>query len=623
MRKVFFLFLLLACLCSYAQNITTKITNVTVYKYGALVSRTGTVDVKKGTATFNIEDISTELDPNSIRISVDNDNVSIVSVNHEFDVKIDNETSARNSKISSRKQLLKDSIQILDAKFGVLKSEKELILANQKVGSASKGTTVADLSSMAQYYKSELTSIEMQMLKLSKKAKEQTDELNQLIQASQNDSKGSTKKISRVKLTLKADTNVKSLNVKVDYLVYDASWTPYYEVRVKDVNEPLSLVYSARVKQCSAEDWDNVRLTLSTADPSIDNTKPEFHVIYLPPSGYQNAKTKSWGKNASGFVYGKVVDSSGEPMPGVSVVVKNTKQGTVTDFDGMFKLEMPNGASSLTFSYIGYTEQEIDVYENMYVAMEEDDASLDEVVVVAYGARKSVQVTGAVTAVKTRRLRKSAVATNIPLSLNESMTSTEFDIDMPYTVAADNKECKVSMLTYEIPADYLYSCTPRLSKDVYLMASIPGSYQYSLLKGNAALFLENAYQGESLIEPKATQDTLNISVGRDKSIAVSRDEVRSNSSRSFLGSSAKIQKTYEITIRNNKLFEAAVEVVDQFPVSKTDDIKVSLLDNGGAKVDAESGKLLWNVILQPHETRKLRFSFEIKYPMNSYNITLE
>ena len=622
MRKLLFAILMFSCVCSYAQNIKTQITNVTVYKYGALVSRVGTVDVKKGTATFNIEDISTELDPNSIRISVDNDNVTIVSVNHEYDVKIDSETEARNKKISDRKQQLKDSIRILEAKYEVLRNEKELILANQKVGT-SNGTSVTDLSSMAQYYKSELTSIEMQKLKLSKKEKEQTDALNQLVQASQNDSKETTKKISRVKLTLKADADIKSLKVRADYLVYDASWTPYYEVRVKDVNDPLSLVYSARVRQSSAEDWNNVRLTLSTGDPSVDNTKPDFQIMYLPPNSNQNTRHKTWKKPVSGYVYGKVVDTTGEPVIGAAVMAKNTTCGTVTDIDGMFKLELPDGVSTLSFYYVGYNQQEVDAYENMYVVMDDEGVELEEVVAVAYGTQNEGRLTGADYVLRKDWTGKPVTKTNIPVTLNESMTSTEFEIDMPYTIAADNKECKVSMLTYEIPADYLYSCAPRMSKDVYLMASIPESYQYSLLKGDAALFLENAYQGESHIAPNATQDTLNISVGRDKSIAVSRDEVKSNSSRSFLGSTAKIQKTYEITIRNNKQFEAIVEVEDQYPISKTEDIKVTLLDNGGAKVNAETGKLVWNVKLKPQETRKIRFSYEIKYPKNRYNINID
>ncbi len=83
-----------------------------------------------------------------------------------------------------------------------------------------------------------------------------------------------------------------------------------------------------------------------------------------------------------------VTDESGEPLPGVNVVVKGTRNGTQTDFDGYFSIQTNEG-SELSFSYIGYHVDTIPIYSSvMNVRMEEDVSTLDEVVVTAQGIRK-------------------------------------------------------------------------------------------------------------------------------------------------------------------------------------------------------------------------------------------
>ena len=104
---------------------------------------------------------------------------------------------------------------------------------------------------------------------------------------------------------------------------------------------------------------------------------------------------------AQSAVKGTVNDDSGEPIIGASVVEKGTTNGTVTDFDGNFSLNVKSGAT-LVVSYIGYTTQEIAVngQSTINVTLKEDNALLDEVVVVGYGVQKKKLVTGATVQVK-------------------------------------------------------------------------------------------------------------------------------------------------------------------------------------------------------------------------------
>jgi TonB-linked SusC/RagA family outer membrane protein len=107
------------------------------------------------------------------------------------------------------------------------------------------------------------------------------------------------------------------------------------------------------------------------------------------------------GAMAQSAVKGTVNDDSGEPIIGASVVEKGTTNGTVTDFDGNFSLNVKSGAT-LVISYIGYTTQEVAVngQSTINVTLKEDNALLDEVVVVGYGVQKKKLVTGATVQVK-------------------------------------------------------------------------------------------------------------------------------------------------------------------------------------------------------------------------------
>lgn len=98
-------------------------------------------------------------------------------------------------------------------------------------------------------------------------------------------------------------------------------------------------------------------------------------------------------------IMGVITDSYGEPVIGANVVVKGTTNGTITDLDGKFAMDVPENAV-LQVSFIGYIMQEVPATgTNMKIALREDTQKLDEVVVVGYGTQKKVTLTGAVSAI--------------------------------------------------------------------------------------------------------------------------------------------------------------------------------------------------------------------------------
>src|SRR5690606_19631838 len=97
-------------------------------------------------------------------------------------------------------------------------------------------------------------------------------------------------------------------------------------------------------------------------------------------------------------ITGTVLDENGSPLPGASIVEKGTINGTQTDFDGNFTLEISSDATTLEVSYIGYGTKEISIDDQttFSIQLTPEASSLDEVVVVGYGTTRKSEITGAV-----------------------------------------------------------------------------------------------------------------------------------------------------------------------------------------------------------------------------------
>lgn len=123
------------------------------------------------------------------------------------------------------------------------------------------------------------------------------------------------------------------------------------------------------------------------------------------------------------LITGIVTDKNGAPLPGVNVFVTGTSQGTTTDMAGKYSIDVPQGARSLTFSFVGMVPQEIIVgsLTKIDVTMNETSIGLDEVVVIGYGTQRKATVTGAISTMKSKELEK-APTTNLSAALTGQMT---------------------------------------------------------------------------------------------------------------------------------------------------------------------------------------------------------
>jgi len=195
-----------------------------------------------------------------------------------------------------------------------------------------------------------------------------------------------------------------------------------------------------------------------------------------------------------------------------------------------------------------------------------------------------------------------------------SELSVDFEIKTPYTIPADNKVYFVDIQTQELPASYRYIAIPKIDKDAFLVASVTGWESLNLIEGPANIFYGGTYIGQSYIDTRFATDSLEISLGRDKKVAVTRVKKEDKNSKNFTGSDRKETFTYEITVRNNNKTPIDIELQDQVPIAQESDIKVNVIETAKVTPDPLSGKLVYTLKLAPSETKVITISFSVQYP---------
>lgn len=198
--------------------------------------------------------------------------------------------------------------------------------------------------------------------------------------------------------------------------------------------------------------------------------------------------------------------------------------------------------------------------------------------------------------------------------VSEATTTIEFKISMPYDVPADNKEYAVQIQNHSLPAIYEYHCVPKIDKDAFLMARVTAWESLNMMSGNMNLYFEGTYVGKSYINVQQAKDTIDLSLGRDKNIVVTRTNLEDFSKTKTIGSNTEVTKGWEIKVRNNKSKAISLIIEDQIPISSNKDIKVEYEDISDAEYNKTTGKLKWAMNLASGESNKFKLVYSVKYP---------
>ncbi|WP_339741191.1 SusC/RagA family TonB-linked outer membrane protein, partial [uncultured Sunxiuqinia sp.] len=202
---------------------------------------------------------------------------------------------------------------------------------------------------------------------------------------------------------LDASASLYSQNTKVSVRIQNGTLSEIFQ----EIEEQSEFRFFYQNEQIQNIDRKTVNVNNQNIESLLDDLLSGSEVAYKIVDRHVIIFTKSEEGNLNNVqqartISGKVTDSSGAPLPGVTILIKGTTQGTISDFDGNYTLSGVSGDATLVFSFVGMRSLEIPVanQNNINITMEEDAIGIEEVVAVGYGTQKKATLTGAVSAVK-------------------------------------------------------------------------------------------------------------------------------------------------------------------------------------------------------------------------------
>ncbi|HEX2919882.1 MAG TPA: mucoidy inhibitor MuiA family protein [Bacteroidales bacterium] len=595
-------------------EIKSTISGVTVYLTGAQINRSAEADLTPGKKTLKFVILSPFIDAKSINIKSTGD-FTILSVNH-FQNYMQQQAKTKNfEELLHQKEEIEKKIDLENTYLTILAEELSFLKRFSVGESDNSNINVLAFKESVSFFSEKVTANRLKQLERSATLKTLASELEKVNSQLKAASEKSDIPTGEIIVTVEAKQNVHA-EFSFSYIVKNAGWFPSYDVRVKTIDDPVSLVYRANIHQNTYEDWNNVKLVLSSANPDEETAYQELKPYLLdynirPPSYSDNINT------VSGYVYDQ---NTKEPLIGANLNIKGTTIGTIADINGYYKLSVPPSGGTLVCSFIGYRSQEVPISgQTININMVEDAVNLEEVVVMGYGA-----IQGRARGLETKRsladeseiMNAPAPSPLIQVEQSRNQTNFEFSIANPYTVPSDGKNLVIDFERYELPTSYEYHATPKISTDAFLIARVIDWEKYNLLEGEANIFFEDTYTGKTLLDLRYMSDTLSLSLGRDKSVIIKRDLQKQLTTKQLLGAKKEETKSWLISVKNNKLQDIDIIIEDQVPVSTREEIEVAELNLSNATKDVESGKLTWKFNLKPSEKKDIELKYSVKYPKN-------
>ena len=547
------------------KKVSSKIKKVTVFINGAQVYRRAKVYLKPGSNKIIIDDVSPHLNPKSIQASCNNSGL-ILDVKHNIEYFQPEFIVAEPlpERIQLKIAALEDSLfynQLrgtkLRNKIKNFETEKHIIVNNKTI----KGQGDDSLSlfmDAVEFYQDKLEQIENWLydLKVSQhllaKSRDKIEaDLEEL--RNYNAHKNGPVVIKKDKshqIMLTIDSKVTTeAYVKVNYLVDRAGWRPSYDIRAEGANKPVDLTYKASIYQKTGEDWNNVDLTLSTFHQECS-----FSVPSLPTWEIKNKLDYNRSQAVLGY----------QSMNHDTVMMLNNGYSNI-HFNTLSNTAAPTFAATSTgISFNGTNDQ-----------------------------------------------------FNIPAAMvsntDKTLSNVEFDIDRNYEIPADGKEVLLVIDNIELNSNFSYIAIPKINTDPFLLTNITDWADLNLLPAKANIYFDQAYVGETVIQPETIKDTLTIAVGRERSIYTTRKKIEDEEKEKLVGKNLTREISIELVVKNTMSRSANFRLKDQIPISKSDEIKIKVLDDVGARIDDKTGLLTWDLALKPKESRIIKFTYEITH----------
>ncbi|MFK7947956.1 MAG: DUF4139 domain-containing protein, partial [Saprospiraceae bacterium] len=195
-----------------------------------------------------------------------------------------------------------------------------------------------------------------------------------------------------------------------------------------------------------------------------------------------------------------------------------------------------------------------------------------------------------------------------------SELDVDFEIDELYTIPSDRKPYSIDVNSHDLTANFKHVAVPKLEKDAFILAQITGWESLDLIDGPMNVYYGESYIGLSNLSTRTLGDTLELSLGRDKRVLVTRIKLKEFTKKQTFSSDKKATYSFKISVKNNRNQTVKIDLEDQIPVSTIKEIEVDAIEISNAKLFTNTGKTKWKITLQPGETKSVILTFSVKYP---------
>lgn len=190
---------------------------------------------------------------------------------------------------------------------------------------------------------------------------------------------------------------------------------------------------------------------------------------------------------------------------------------------------------------------------------------------------------------------------------------TEHKIATPYSIVSNGKDTRIEINRKTVSALFKYKTVPKVEKAVFLMAIVTGWDTLNYYPGSANVFNNGTYVGNIFLNTQTVQDSLEISLGQDKSFSVEYEVIPDKTFSTPSGSSIKKGRGYTIRIMNKKDKPVTLEILDHAPLTSTQEVSVDI-NKGDGTMDPLTGIITWRKIIAPAQKIEIPLTYTVKYP---------
>lgn len=563
MKKISLLLVLLPFLGfsqkAHKQRISSPIDEVKLYLTAGQMIHHQDIKLKQGRNRLVFSGISAYADPQSIQF-VSGGQHRLVSVSTEMDFLA---AEQFNPRISVLKDSLDDLLDLHQGNLDIIdafQAEKAVLNTNRDLGGKNQNLTVEEIRSAATFYRTRTLEINRELTKLRKEQRRYNEQIEEtrfkLVELNYDENQRSNQVIVLLDTDMAGE-----VSTTLKYLVSDCGWAATYDLSAIDLSHKINLKYKAQVYNNTGNDWRNIDLVLSTADPNLSASHPKLTPWYLNYSSVGNMKQKN-----------KYYAPQQLQQDYRSSAVSNINMANERAYDNYYLDESKGGRSMKVMEDNRFKLNQDKTVGNAKVQMRQIDI----------------------------------------LEL-----TTEFKIDNKFSCPSDAKPYMVDVKEVDLDATFSHVTIPKLDKSAFLIANIIGWQELELIPGPTNVYFGGLYVGVSRIDTRNVSDTLSLSFGRDEKVVVMRKLKREYSSKRVMGNSKKDSYQYELAIRNNRNVPIKIDVYDQIPISKHSDITITTDEISGGKMDEETGEVHWPLHIAPGSVEGKEIGYSVKYPKNA------